>query len=754
MPQILGVGLISVDNLFIVRKGGTFGENSEFEGVSPRDNLPCRYIGSHGGGSASNTLCILSKLGFKTSILGATGKDAAADLVFDEFRKFGVKSNLVVRKDGRTRQFTHLIFGDSHQFYSVCPICHNQFPRAPALNERDRESENEEILSELESSNVLHIDRANSTTLKLVNAAYSMGKLISFDFGFQAYWGDYDIVCEIIKRTTILKASNAATRTFLSRMNKLDFRSINPNLKVCITTKGSRGAEVTYLSDNGVKSVSLSSYEPKQVVDQAGAGDAFQAGLLYGMRDTLRRDSLPIESTINESLRLGGAFASLACTDYGSRGYFLRKLDDPNFESAVLRDVEALERKEYDTPPLDADTLFSTHRSQVLSHGICGVCGQPLSKSERTLYESKIDNSPWSMASSFKAGSNSQPPLVVNENDRMYFVGSGASLSVATFGSMLVNHLGKAFSIPTTPYDYISFSKPGSTAILVSYSGRNPDIISALHRARDIGSDRIHILTGDPESNLAREGRLIANASIHVMPAKVSDSGFVSTQGMLSSVAFLIGLVSKSVDVNIEKLLSFFQLEKLTQIFGEAKKDAATAVGSIWQSFDEMTDRPHIVALGSGWAWPAVVDLESRITEGAVSTIEVSELKNYTHGRYLNAYRNKGSRLFVLFGLPSDQRLVRFLYEKLSRDFPVMTCVSKEDPPVAIVDLLVRELYLSSEISKRLNMDIAKAWHFPKESRGLFSWGPIYSPSSKKLEEFARTEDVKRAAKKYQTKLT
>ena len=121
--KIVGSGTISVDNIFVVKNSAVFGENSESEGVS-LGKLPCRYIGSHGGGSASNTLCILSKLGYESSIIGATGIDVGAKLVSDEFRQFGVSTDLVIQKNNfETRQFTHIISPKGHTFNSICPVC-------------------------------------------------------------------------------------------------------------------------------------------------------------------------------------------------------------------------------------------------------------------------------------------------------------------------------------------------------------------------------------------------------------------------------------------------------------------------------------------------------------------------------------------------------------------------------------------------------------------------------------------------------
>src|SRR3989442_10530470 len=97
--RIVGSGLLSVDNIFLVRKNGTFGQDSEIEGVSPKGNLPCRYIGSHGGGSASNTLCILSKLGFQSSLVGSTGKDFGDKLIREESNQFGVNTDFIIQKE-------------------------------------------------------------------------------------------------------------------------------------------------------------------------------------------------------------------------------------------------------------------------------------------------------------------------------------------------------------------------------------------------------------------------------------------------------------------------------------------------------------------------------------------------------------------------------------------------------------------------------------------------------------------------------
>jgi sugar/nucleoside kinase (ribokinase family)/fructoselysine-6-P-deglycase FrlB-like protein len=750
--KILGTGLISVDNLFVVKKDSTSKESSNVSERFPSENPPSRYIGSHGGGSVGNTLCILSKFGFESSILGAIGKDPGAELVNSEFKEFGVRSELIGYKEKDTRQFTHLIYPNSHIFNSVCPVCRKKFHHAPILDENDVFSKND-VLRDIYDTDILHVDRANKITLKVVDSAYQRKKIISFDFGNQASWGNFELASEIIKRTTILKTSKGASRVFLSRIGKQSFHELNPNLLICVTTLGDEGARISYRSPTGLKSMTLQPYNPRPLVDRGGAGDAFHAGLLHGLRDIIPRhlDAIESDSAIRSALEFAQGLGGLACTDYGARGYFLKKLREGNFESAVMSDFKKLVSADYVGFPEDPDFLFAKERSKLLSSQTCGVCQRPfLGPEPSTLYEEKIDSAVWPMSSSFLGAVQSVATLSPDGGQRVYFIGSGGSFSVASYGALFLNQYTACLGIASTPYEYVSLSRPDSSAVFISFGGENRDILSALEKAVDMNTEEIHVITGDDRSALARKAKQVG-AHVHQVSSKVTDSGFVSSAGMLACISTLLGVLTKSFESSGSEASQFFSLQALSDTFQRAKREIMIS----FQEFSDTLDRDqpmHFVALGSGWAWPAVIDFEAKMTEGAVCTTEVSELKNFTHGRYLNAYRNKSSRFFVIFGLPSDWKLVRFLKEKLSKDFPVLVASSNLEQPLGTLELMIKALYLSSEVSKKLGLDIARVVRFPKESRGLFSWGPIFSPSLK-MDQFVKQTTRNETGPKHQTKL-
>jgi fructoselysine-6-P-deglycase FrlB-like protein len=276
-----------------------------------------------------------------------------------------------------------------------------------------------------------------------------------------------------------------------------------------------------------------------------------------------------------------------------------------------------------------------------------------------------------------------------------------------------------------TPYDFIRLAKPGSNAILISYGGENPDILSAFQRAVDLRVGKVHVVTGDETSRLAQMARQDGHI-VHTLPHFGRDSGFVSTTGLLMTVSAMLAQF-RSKALTQDEIDQLSTEPKLTERFRQAKSDSYHSFSVVREQFSRM-DRLHIVALGSHWTSPALIDLDSKLTEGAVCTVEVCESKNYTHGRYLNAYRNKSSRLFLLFSSPDDSDLMQFLEGKFKRDFPVVVIGTQYSTALASVDLLVRELYFTLALSQALSLDIARPIRFPQEARGLYSWGPIYSP--------------------------
>lgn len=83
--SVLGAGLVAVDHLFMSK-------------TEKRNLEEYVFLGSMGGGSVSNTLCMLSLLGHKTYIFGVVGNDYPQRIANLDFARFNVDYGLLVTK--------------------------------------------------------------------------------------------------------------------------------------------------------------------------------------------------------------------------------------------------------------------------------------------------------------------------------------------------------------------------------------------------------------------------------------------------------------------------------------------------------------------------------------------------------------------------------------------------------------------------------------------------------------------------------
>ncbi|MFQ5910893.1 MAG: hypothetical protein ACE5IJ_09280, partial [Thermoplasmata archaeon] len=122
-----------------------------------------------------------------------------------------------------------------------------------------------------------------------------------------------------------------------------------------------------------------------------------------------------------------------------------------------------------------------------------------------------------------------------------------------------------------------------------------------------------------------------------------------------------------------------------------------------------------------------------KLIEGAIATIETSELKNYTHGRYISAFtrRKDRERVIVLFSTPRDEALVDYLLSKFSRFFATVKVETVYQGFQGGFDLLMKSLCLADSLGSKCGIDISRP-RYPSEARGLYGWGPIYQSSETK----------------------
>lgn len=769
--DVVGAGLAAIDRIFYVPARDIPIESKVTDGLAQYmetsvlrlEKRKPVYLGTSAGGSVTNTLCSLSVLGIKCDLISAIGDDVNSSILEDDLHDFGIFPRGLRKKRGTVRQYAHIIdlLNHSHRYENSCPLCGNQFRRAPQMKEKDLTLDDHLLL---QSAKVLHIDRSAKYIQKLVQVAKQNNKIVSFDLGHVFFFDDdtdaSNVIKEILSATTILKTGDQVRKQLEYRWKISSFMDyVKENchdVKIYVNTLGPKGIEGFIRSnDNDVELFQMPPFNVGRVIDAAGAGDAFHAGLLYSLLEN-KFDFTSVNC--RKSLHFAQALAYLACLLPGAKSHLFYSKQTNTAKQTLLTLIDKIRFGKDPFEEFDEDRIikfiegvYKSREPSIVPDLGCRACGP---KNAKTEFEQNIDISSNIIVDIFneykdKVGT----PLVQTDNilqrtlpfdpyskDLLYIIGSGGSHSAAVYCEYLLHYSKtKVLAKALTPNEYLKIPKKSDVTILLSYSGRG-DINPALRKAIN-DKDNAIVITGWNNSKLLRPA-MANNIPVWSLESKVSDRGFVSTIGMLSMMT-VFTVVLKEV-LGQEKVTKFFAKDNLADLYSDARNTASTQSTYLMErlsnnenntskSLRDIFSNLHLVILASGMAYPAAQDFESKLTEGGVCTSEIAEIKNYTHGRYINAYKNKGKRAFVIFSTPQNQQLSDFLYTKFSKSFPVIRLTSKADDFRGTFELMVKQLYLLSFLSRQLRLDLCRP-DYPAEAKGLFSYSKIYKPSSNTLD--------------------
>jgi len=266
--SIFGSGLIAVDHIFL----------AEETGRSPKK---LEYLGSAGGGTIPNTLCLLSLLGYNTYIFGVTGNDVNEKIIREEFTSFGVNyDNLIKRGDNKdfrlTRQFSHLILKNgTHRFKTYCLDCGTKFGRAYQISKSDL---NKNIQKLAETSNLLLLDRANQASYSLAEIANKNNRKIAYDLSFSSYGTYLKRTEDILNLCDLVKINDRTFKKFMGNNDKasiMKWREKYPKINYLLVTNSEKGV-YGYANINNERTIFQFDAIPcDHVRDPSGAGDIF-----------------------------------------------------------------------------------------------------------------------------------------------------------------------------------------------------------------------------------------------------------------------------------------------------------------------------------------------------------------------------------------------------------------------------------------------------------------------------------------------
>ena len=259
MAGIVGIGACVFDTLYNIA-------------TYPSEDTKTRALGSKcaGGGPVATGLVAASKLGAKTSYIGALSDDSAGIFLKKDFEKYGVDTRLIDIKSGY-RSFASVLWLCKDTATRTCVFDRGNVP--PLVL-------NEEMKAAIADADILMVDGNElDAAVEAARFAREHGTLVLYDCG-----GLYDGVERLLEHTDIMIPSEEfATGHTKKDTAELAAQELYERYRphVVVVTQGKNGGIIF----DGEKVIQYPIY-PANVMDSNGSGDvfhgAFAAGLVRG----------------------------------------------------------------------------------------------------------------------------------------------------------------------------------------------------------------------------------------------------------------------------------------------------------------------------------------------------------------------------------------------------------------------------------------------------------------------------------------
>lgn len=683
------------------------------------------HLGGRAGGSVANFLSNCALNGGDASFYGLAGEDLFGSQARRDLADSGVKCEthlLEPRKKTRIIFETlgkpsELQFGlDEHSFGVTCPSC-GQAEEAGVM--KTLPSSFFERNSDLEGG-VYYFDSASLARARFLDSGRKTKEIFAVAdlgrIGALRYMKDSEML-GVLNRFDSIFCSAVVGRSLLKRTNSDSYQVLLDvlDLALLVVSDGANGVQAYFKSPKAnIESLELSAPTCK-VVDAAGAGDAFLAGMISRLAlagEGFISRKLFDSRTVADALDAGRSLASAAIQTLGARGHLE---GDPQ---------ENL--RKYSLIPDHCEKLVSAIQESHKNAECCPFC-------LRTSFKS-LSNSPKKKLRGMKtylrnvnnllarmddvgryAPSKISLEDIVDPNSSTIVIGTGGSYPVANFLADLLSSKYSGFACAIHPMQFVRVPRRSDIVIIVTYSGGTADCEAALKVAIEQKVRRIILLTGNPNARLASILRL--SDQVIVCDHSPLEKGFVSIRGtVLPCSWFLRKILSDGSYSDLLRWLNDCCVINPSQIFTEIRDWVVSRRrNNECLSFD---------LYGTGYAITALGDFESKITEGGVGFARIHESKDFSHGRFMSVMGGIGKMdsIGIVFCVGPLHGYEKELVDSLNGYQRVMVVTSKYAGLIGALELLVIVQFLIRAIGDCIQKDLSRPDEIPDAGLDLYRW--------------------------------
>jgi len=258
----------------------------------------------------------------------------------------------------------------------------------------------------------------------------------------------------------------------------------------------------------------------------------------------------------------------------------------------------------------------------------------------------------------------------------MVAIGSGGSFTSAYMAASLHQDSFCRLARPITPLEAAYSPRLENTAVLfLTAEGKNPDILGAFELVVRREPRHLIVLCASSETPLAAVARNYRFVRVVELDVPTGKDGFVATNSLVASAVLLTRAYVEAARLTLNLPASLTHLlnprHTMTQTLRLLERSALRTL-----------QRDNFIVLHGPTCHAAAVDLESKFSEAALGTVQLSDYRNFAHGRHHWLHKHHNTSGIIAFISPTDIPLAERTLALIPHSVPITRI------PIAYTDLV------------------------------------------------------------------
>lgn len=260
------------------------------------------------------------------------------------------------------------------------------------------------------------------------------------------------------------------------------------------------------------------------------------------------------------------------------------------------------------------------------------------------------------------------------------FVGSGGTVALATLAARLHEHVLRQPANICTALELLDLPQLRQRgALLFSSSAKHPDAQRALGEFRRGRFSPAAVLTHRTASDLAQY--VSADTAVLTLPRPPQPDGFLATGSIIQMATLLLRGYLGGAD--------------LPAVLPERRDDEAPL-------------RDEVIVLTPPSLASVAADLEVRLVEPGLATVQVTDFRNFAHGRHTGFSRRMERTTVIVLSDGESRLLAEATADALPRGADVRRWFVDAPWPSAVIELLARSMRLAGAVGAAAGLDVAR----------------------------------------------